>query len=161
MKLVYANLEGREFVYGTHDCYTIVRDFYKQNFDIDLPNYARPNRFWEFDMDMYMDRYITNGFQVLDCHPSEYRPGDVVLMAINSAVANHAGVFVENGKMIHHLWGRLSVTEGYRDLFRNTTVAIMRHKDVVVEIAETTSDITEYLSPRVRKQLLELRAEAT
>ncbi|WP_375263923.1 NlpC/P60 family protein [Palleronia sp.] len=149
----YEHLLGRPFIYGRQDCYSIVRDFFADNHNLVLPNYARPNEFWKHGMDMYRDRYVKNGFEVLHCHPSEYQEGDVFLMAITSQVANHAAVLVEGGKVLHHMWGRLSAVEPYRDLYRNTTVAVLRHRDVVVEKSESQTDIREYLSTRLKQKL--------
>lgn len=153
----HTHLIGLPFVYGVQDCYSIVRSFYMDNYGIELPNYARPNEFWKYGMDMYRDRYIKNGFDVLHCHPSEYREGDVVLMAISSTVANHAGVLLENGKILQHLWGRLSSIDQYGGLFRNTTVGVFRHRDVILERAETTTDIRSILSPKMQAKLDALR----
>lgn len=155
MTLKYDHIVGRKFIYGKQDCYALLRDFYSENFGIILPNYARPNNFWKFNLNMYMDRYLKNGFDVLHCHPSEYRPGDVFLMAIESEVANHVGVLVENGQILHHLWNRPAVVEPYRTLLRNTTVGVVRHKDVKLEQVATTGDLLDYVNPSVRRKLNE------
>jgi cell wall-associated NlpC family hydrolase len=155
MTLRYDHLLGKPFVFEEQDCYTTLQDFYKDNFGIILPNYARPREFWKHGLNLYIDRYVQNGFEVLNCHPSEYREGDVFLMAISSTVANHAGILVENGQILHHLWGRLSAVEPYRAIYRNTTIGVFRHKDVVVETLETTTHVEDYLSNRLKKKLSE------
>lgn len=157
MTLRYSHLLGHQFLFGTRDCFSLLRDFYIDNFDIVMPNYARPNEFWKYGMDMYRDRYVRCGFAPLDCHPSEYRPGDVVLMAIRSSTSNHAGVLVENGKMIHHMPGKFSEEVTYGGLWRNTTSAVLRHRDVVVETVEVPTNMSDYLSPRTIEKLSALR----
>ena len=44
---MYENYCGRKFRFGVTDCYTMVRDFYKREFGIELRNYARYDKFWE------------------------------------------------------------------------------------------------------------------
>ena len=149
-----AHLEGREFVYGETDCYDAVRCFYQDNFGLNLPNYARPNEFWTANMNMYLDRFYKNGFRVLDVHPSEYQPADLVIMAIKSPLGNHAGVLLESGQLFHHMYGRLSTVEPYSGLWRNTTVAILRHKDIVYQPDESPVSYMELISPQ-RKQKIE------
>ena len=84
--------------------------------------------------------------------PHDWQRGDVVLMAIMSEVPNHAGVIVEPGKILHHLYGRLSTIEDYRGIWRNTTVGVYRHKDVVLPVEETQQlDIRDVLSPAQRR----------
>lgn len=156
MTPVYQNLLGREFHFGTMDCYTLLQDFYAQCYGIILPNYARPTDFWEKGMDLYRDRAFRHGFLPLDCHPMDYQTGDVVLMAISSTVGNHVGIITPGNNIVHHLWGRLSTEELYRGLFQNTTLGVFRHKDVPLEMDETTSDITDYLSDRVKAEAREL-----
>ncbi len=40
----YDHLLHKQFKYGKQDCFTLLRDFYRDNFDILLPNYARPKK---------------------------------------------------------------------------------------------------------------------
>ena len=149
----YDHLIGREFDYKTQNCYHLVRAFYADNFEIHLPNYACPKDFWAHGLDLYWDMYRKNGFEVLDCHPSEYRVGDVFLMAIKSEVANHIGVLVDQNQMLHHLWGNLSTVDSYRALLRNTTVGVFRHRDVKITTTETAVNLLDLVSPSVRRKL--------
>jgi|HigsolmetaAR201D_1030396.scaffolds.fasta_scaffold33936_3 Cell wall-associated hydrolases (invasion-associated proteins) len=153
MALKYEHLVGRPFKFGVTDCYSIVRDFYADNFGIVLPNYARPNDFWEHDLSLYYRLYHKTGFRSLDVHPSEYRPGDVIVMALRAKVGNHAGVLLENGRMLHHVWGNLSTVVPYGGLWRNITVGVFRHKDVVLPEVEETANIREFLPERVRQKI--------
>jgi cell wall-associated NlpC family hydrolase len=149
----YQNLVGREYVAGRVDCYAIIRDFYQQNFGIELPNYARPSGFWNADINLYMDRYYKNGFRVIDVHPSEYQIGDVILISYLSKFPNHAAVLVENGQILHHFTNRLSTVDTYKGIWRNNTTAVMRHKDVVLEQPQELVDITTLLPPSVRRKI--------
>lgn len=130
MTLSYQQQLGIPFVYGKDDCFSLFRDFYKTNFEIEIPNYARPIDFWKFELDLYADKALKHGFTLLNCHPSEYQPGDVILMAIKSPLGNHVGIIVEKGAIIHHLWGRLSEKTQYLGYLRNSTIGVFRHKAV-------------------------------
>ncbi len=149
----YDNLIGQSYVDGKVDCYQIIRDFYKQNFNIDLPNYARPKDWWNLDMDLYMQRYFANGFRAIDVHPSEYELGDVFLISYMAKVANHAGILVDNGRILHHFTNRLSSVDPYRGIWKNNTVAVLRHKDVVIEKTQTVDNIINYVSPTTRQKI--------
>lgn len=154
--LDYQELVGRQFVLGEADCFSIIRSFFAK-YGINIPNYARPTNFWEVGMDMYMERFHRHGFKVINVHPQEFRPGDVPLMAIQSRVANHAGVLVENGKMLHHLYGRLSTVEPYQGLYRTATLAMLRHPDVVIEQPTIEVNILDLVPEHVRKRIEEAR----
>lgn len=145
-------LIGKKFEHGFQDCYTLIRDFYTLNCDFTLPNYARPTDWWNAGMNMYMERYFKHGFRSLDCHPSEYKPGDLVFMAIQSEQANHAGILLPEGQIIHHLYNRISLVEAYRGLTRNTTVAILRNPSLKFEIRQETIEILDVLPASVRRR---------
>ena len=151
----YEHLLGQPFDFGKSDCYSIVRDFYKDNYDIELPNYARPTQFWDFGLDMYMERFRKNGFTVLNCNPHEYVPGDVFLMSIQSTVANHAGILIEKGMMLHHLVNQISTVTPYRSLWRNSTMAVVRHKDVKDLRDEPTANLLEHVPAHIRRKVNE------
>lgn len=128
--MIYEPLLGRSFQFGVVDCYTMLRDFYKLNYDIDMPDYARPERFWDQGLDLYMDHYEECGFELVHENPRYFRPGDVSLAAIQSSLANHAMIHLGDGRIVHHFIGRLSEVGFYRGIWRNHTVATIRHKDV-------------------------------
>lgn len=151
--LNYKHLLGRPFKHGTTDCYGLVRDFYRDNFGLTLRNYARPDNHWDNGFNLYMELFHAEGFRPLDVLPMYWRPGDSLLMAIRSRVANHAAVVVEDGLILHHLYGCLSRVEPYRGLFRDTTVAVLRHKDVDYQEPERTLDVMETLPDVLRRRL--------
>lgn len=149
----YAHLTGRPFVFGKTDCYGLVRDFYHDIYGIILPNYARPTNFWEAGLDLYIERYARNGFAPVDGPVIDWRPGDVILMAVRSRVANHAAILVENGQILHHLFGRLSTVDPYRGLWRDATLNTLRHRDVPARSGRDSRPITEVLPDHVKAKI--------
>lgn len=131
MNLKYEHLLGRKFIHGKQDCYEAVRDFYRDNYGIELTPYARPDGWWEQGLDLYNQHYANEGFRAIDCHPRDYRPGDLFLYAIRSKVANHAAVNLGDGYIFHHFYGRFSTRELAVGLWApSNAVAVLRHKDV-------------------------------
>ncbi len=129
--LEYNHLLGREFVYGSTDCLAVLRDFYSENFGLEFPNFARPVEFWkEPAINLYPKLVHKVGFRILECHPTFYRPADLILMAFRSSVPNHAAVFVENGKILHHFIGARSTVEPYSGMWRNATLGVYRHQGI-------------------------------
>lgn len=149
----YDHLLGHVFEMGRRDCYSLIRDFYRDNFGIGLPNFARPAEFWRHGLDLYGERYHRCGFRPLDCHPSDYRPGDLVFMGLRSQFPNHAGLLVDRGQLLHHLHGRLSTVEPYGGAWRDTTLAVLRHKDAVPLIPTETVDLHDLLPEHVRSRI--------
>ncbi|WP_263146068.1 C40 family peptidase [Pseudomonas sp. RIT-PI-AD] len=117
-------LEGRTFVHGVWDCYAIVRDWYRLERGITLPDYPREDGWWERGENLYMRFYEDAGF-----HPVEGRPqvGDVIIMQIRAAEPNHAAIYLGDGQILHHLHGRLSQRDIYGGYWAERTRLILRH----------------------------------
>ncbi|RUU74355.1 NlpC/P60 family protein [Mesorhizobium sp. M7A.F.Ca.MR.362.00.0.0] len=156
----YQHLLGRQFVWGSRDCFGLLRDFYQDVFGIELPNLARPEDFYQKGLNLFGENYRSMGFKEIQVHPTDIKFGDVVVAAVGSTFGNHCGVFVENGRILHHLYGGLSKVDPFRGIMRNNCIAIYRHQDVpsVVVNATETRDLRGFLSPNKQKLLDELRA---
>lgn len=109
-------LIGREFRHGPSgsdgrgDCYAIVRDWYKLNKNIELPEFPRDDEWWKNGADMYAENFAVAGFRPF---VSGETPdvGDIALMTINSDKENHAAVYIGNELILHHLALKLSRRE--------------------------------------------------
>lgn len=162
MTLKTEHLIGIPFEHGKDDCYEMLRRFYKDNYGIELRDYARPDNWWEVGLNLYSDNYAAEGFQVVDVGLREVRVGDVFLMAVRSSVANHCAIYVGDGLILHHFFGRRSCIEHYKGLWRNTTTAIIRHRAVVARPdEEKTVDLMTLLPANKRKIAQEALDEAT
>ncbi len=122
-----APLEGRQFAHGILDCYSLVRDFYAQELGITLSQYERDDNWWDNGQDLYsLDRLRAEGFELIDGEP---RRGDMILMQVRSPVPNHAGVYLGDDLMLHHLYGRLSEKTVYGGMWAERTRYIVRHRE--------------------------------
>jgi cell wall-associated NlpC family hydrolase len=110
-----APLEGRPFVWGVNDCYSLIRDWYRMERGITIPNYARQWKFWERNQPLYDDNFAHAGFTEIKA--SEVQPGDVVLMKIMSRHSAHGGIVTGPDTLFHHLIHRQS---GYDRLHKWT-----------------------------------------
>ncbi|QDP68214.1 MAG: putative tail tip assembly protein K [Prokaryotic dsDNA virus sp.] len=107
-------LLGRQWVWGLTDCYSLVRDWYKENKNIILRDYERPTTLEEFNENplFEMNTWRT-GFREL--RPDEsLQNGDLLLMSIHYPTLNHMAIFFD-GDVIHHLTDRLSCREPYSE----------------------------------------------
>jgi len=127
-----APLLGRQFSFGTLDCFTLLRDFYHREMGIDLPDFDRTgkDKFWERGEDLYMDNFKKFGFVVAD-GPME--KGDLILMNVRSPIVNHVGVFlgdvhgVGSYLFLHHPYGALSTRDVYGGYWAEITRCVLRY----------------------------------
>ena len=97
-------LLGREYEFGKRDCYSLVRDYYQQEYDIVLPAIPFIDNWWEKDLNYFDDLFESFGFVEVE----EPKIGDGILFKIMSNVPNHCGVYIGEGRFMHHAIHRLS-----------------------------------------------------
>lgn len=121
-----APLIGRPFIHGILDCYSLVRDYYRETLQIDLPDFERHDNWWKTGENLYLDNFAKAGFSQVN----ELQPHDGILMRIASDTPNHAAVYLGDGIILHHLYGRLSCREVYGGWYQTMTTAFVRHQHV-------------------------------
>lgn len=121
-----APLEGREFRHGVTDCYSLIRDWYKRHKGIELPDFERRQEWWLKGEDLYLDNFGAAGF--VDVTGQAPQEGDVMLFQFEGApVPHHAGVYLSDDTLLHHLQGRLSSRDAWSGAFQQTLVKVLRH----------------------------------
>lgn len=122
-------LIGRPWVWEAADCYSLVRDWHVENTGLKLPDLARPE---SPDSDeakaFFENNWKRLGFKAI-ANPAETLPGDVAMIALVSTNADHVGVILDGGMILHHLRDRPSSREIYGGWLRRRTVRIVRFSD--------------------------------
>ena len=117
---------GRIFSHGLIDCYSLVRDWYKREFKIELSDYHRRDKWWDNGMNLYVDNFEKEGFTEIPFEELDY--ADLILMHLESDVPNHAGIYIGGQMVLHHVQGRLSSRDVYGGYYQKTTAKILRHE---------------------------------
>lgn len=125
-----APLVGRGFRHYVTDCFSLIRDFYKVTHNIDLPDFPREWEWWLNDgVALYLDGYKSAGFR--DVSVNEILPGDVFIATVGKTkTANHAGVYLGNGLILHHVTGRV----GYNPFSLSTVESGARWLDLITKV---------------------------
>lgn len=124
-----APLIGRTFHHGVIDCYTLIRDYYKEKLGIELFNYAREDNWWELEQNIYNEGYPKEGFVVIT--DGSIKEHDVLLMRVASNRENHGAVYVGNNTILHHPMNRLSTQDIYGGWWQKITSKVIRHKSLM------------------------------
>tara|TARA_R100001082_G_scaffold110571_1_gene90877 strand:+ start:82 stop:837 length:756 start_codon:yes stop_codon:yes gene_type:complete len=118
-------LLGRQWVWAVQDCWTLARDWYKQE-GLELRDWERPSdpeQFLKFPM--FDGAFSATGFEWIKDAP--LRKGDALLMSIRSSGLNHCGVYLGDGNILHHLQNRLSCRDCYGEWLQSCTGKRLRH----------------------------------
>lgn len=130
----YAELEpqldrpliGREFVVGVQDCYSLVMAWHRKH-GIELKDFRTPYPWWERGEDRFTpENFAAAGF--VQCDP---QPGCMLVMQVQCDVANHCGILLPSGEILHHLFGRPSGRDAYfGSWLEKVNRYCVRHKDL-------------------------------
>ena len=137
-------LIGRNFYHGWQDCYSLVRDFYSRELNIEIPNFDREDKWWENSVgpSMYTDNFEKAGFQQVQ----DYKYGDVLLFSVRSDHSNHAGIYLDmqpnlvseqsapyvgGPLMLHHFYGRKSNRELINNFWQSRCTHVLRHRSLI------------------------------
>ncbi len=122
-----APLVGRQWGWGSQDCFGLVRDGFLEQTGILLPDFERDWLWWQKGSDLIAEQFEAGGFVRLP-PGSEPRHCDVFGMQLHAPVVNHLGLFLKPDTLLHQLMGRLSVREIYGGIYRTATVLHLRHR---------------------------------
>jgi proteasome lid subunit RPN8/RPN11 len=124
-----APLIGRQFAHGVHDCYALIRDWYRLERGVGLTDFDRVDGWWDDGAsNLYLDNFAAAGF-VDAGQDAEPQVGDVLLMQIRSknGVPNHAGIYLGDSVFLHHMHGRLSGRAVWGGMWAHSLRTILRY----------------------------------
>ena len=119
---------GREWSHGIVDCFTLARDFYKREFNIEFFDYNRQDDWWLKGETLYLDNFAKEGMREINIEKIQY--GDAFLMNIESPTPNHAAIYLGDNLILHHIQGRLSSRDVYKwgGYYYKATALVLRHE---------------------------------
>ena len=136
-----APLVGRNYIHGIQDCFAIVRDFYKRELDITIPDYQRQDKWWESkeNASLYLDNFEKEGF--IEVSDPQY--GDVLLCRVGRTEhVNHAVIWlgdnavlksedtepcIGSALILHHPYNRKSIREIFGQQWQERVVKVVRY----------------------------------
>lgn len=146
--------EGVPYLVGRDDCYGLVRRWVKDKYGMKLANYARPYGFDDLGLNLLTDYFQREGFLIVNVPFNRLEIGDLLLMRLanRSGHPNHIGVYVGNGYMLHHLYGRPSVADPLTNRWTGRVIDIIRHPEISEKNQEQMQkiDMMTYLPPHLR-----------
>lgn len=120
---------GRPYVSGIFDCFGLVRDFYKREYNIHINNYPRVEQDGTKGSTFFGSRFKQEGFERLMNDEKPVR-GDVFVLQLRDDHSNHLAIYLGDEIMMHHDLGRLSRREVYGGMWQKHTTHHLRHRDI-------------------------------
>lgn len=121
-----APYEGRWWANGSADCFTLLRDYYAKEYQINLKNYPRQLDWYLTGQNYVQELYEDAGFVEIGAH--QVKPGDLIIMKWGSRVDNHLAIYLDHSTILHHCYGRYSGKDKLQDYMKHIT-KWARHKE--------------------------------
>jgi len=116
---------GRPYVYGVHDCWALVRDWYVREWNLDIPDFPREPEFWLKGQNLFMDHLGEAGF--VEVSEGDVEAGDAFLIQVSSPVPNHVAIYLGDGTILHHCRNRLSSRDPWGGYWEKHASHRVRH----------------------------------
>ncbi|QGF21242.1 tail assembly protein [Citrobacter phage HCF1] len=105
--------------------------FHKEH-GIELNNYSVPYEWWKDGKEnIYDDNWQREGFIEVNRDPIY---GDMCMFRLQSVVTNHAGIYLGDNQLLHHMSGKLSRKDIFSGWYQDHIVRVVRHKDLPEEL---------------------------
>ncbi len=118
----YRTLIGRQWEYGKADCFTLVRDYFKQQ-GIELPDFPRPDDL-ETCQSIFLEQAEVIGFKQVAFNSRE--PGDVLIMRLGTATPMHAAILLPDLRILHQR-DSLSAIEPFGRYYVSRVAAVFKY----------------------------------
>lgn len=100
----YKDLLNQEYLIGTRDCFSVVRDVLNNKYGILIPNYARPKNFFDPRISVYAGIAKEPFFNERGVCKNDLREGDVLAFRYGSEYVNHFGIYLGNNLFFHQMF---------------------------------------------------------
>ena len=131
---------GRDFCLGKNDCYTLGRDYYKRELNIEFRPHKMPtvdHDYMATNPNWYLEHYEAlgpeKGFSMVLDGPvtdiSVLKKHDAILMkCFGKRNPSHGGIYVGNNLILHHQISCYSRIEEYGTELKKRTTHVFRHE---------------------------------
>jgi proteasome lid subunit RPN8/RPN11 len=119
--LKYNKYLGREFEIGKNDCFSLVREFYKNEKNISIFDYPRKDNWYKDSPEIIKSNYKKEGFIIIDLN-------DIINGDIVEFFNFHFAIYLDGDFLLHHERNRHSNIEYFSDIWKKRITNVYRHE---------------------------------
>jgi proteasome lid subunit RPN8/RPN11 len=126
-KNIISNYIGKIFNIGYNDCFSLVREYFFNEFGINIKDYSR-NKFWKSNSpNLIVENYQKEGFVRIDL--KELRKHDIIVIKDpKTDVSCHLMIYLGNNEILHHPNNTRSCIQTYSDEYKKLSTFFLRHE---------------------------------
>ena len=122
-----SGLYGRTWIWGKHDCWSLITDYFLSKKQINLKFWQRPKSIKTFCEDPYFEKVLTgSGFK--EVSKDNIINDDVLLMQGPDEKLNHVALYIGDQTILHHNIRQLSCRELYDLRYIEATKKVYRYE---------------------------------
>jgi len=121
-----APYERRPYVLGVLDCWSLVKDWYRWELGIDVPAFDNERQPYSRGESVYVRNIEAAGFVDIGDMPVQH--GDLMLIQVGPTGPNHAAIWLEGGRILHHVTDRVSKQDHWAGYWVQHMTHHLRHK---------------------------------
>lgn len=118
---------GLEYSSGENDCYSLVRNYFKNELNIELKDYNRKGKWWEYDPTMILDNFSEEGG--IPISYGDIKKNDVIVFNLDGVVC-HFAIYLGGDFVLHHPYNDISVISELTENYKKRIAMVIRHKDL-------------------------------
>ena len=122
-----SGLYGRTWIWGKHDCWSLITDYFLNKKQINLKFWERPKSIKTFCENPYFEKVLTgSGFKEIS--KDNIINDDVLLMQGPDEKLNHVALYIGDQTILHHNIRQLSCRELYDLRYIEATKKVYRYE---------------------------------
>lgn len=115
----------RTYVLGVHDCWSLVKDWYKGELGIDLGEFMNERTPYLNGENVFVRNIEAAGFY--EVKDMTIQHGDLMLIQVGPKGPNHGAVWLDSGRILHHVQDRVSKTDPWAGYWVERMTHHLRH----------------------------------
>lgn len=120
----------KDFIIGTNDCFSLMRNYFKQELNIHINNFNREDNWYVISPNLIADNFSKEGFIEID-DVGKLKTNDIFLFGNNKSELYHIGIYQGNNLFLHHPRDSKSCIEDLNLHWLNKLMVIIRHKNLL------------------------------
>ena|ERR1017187_9178021 len=118
---------GLEFKIGTNDCFSLIKSYYKNIFNIDISDYKREDDWFEKNPKIFSDNSEKEGFITV----RDLQIHDIILFNFTGRGVHHMAIYLGDNIILHHKRNCYSNIEYLTKSLKDKIGFIVRHKKFI------------------------------
>lgn len=114
----------KDFKIGENDCFSLIRNYYKNNKKINISDYNRDEKWAEKTPNIILDNFKKEGFVKVDY--KDIKEDDIIVFNING-ILSHFSIYLGNNFILHHPRNEKSLISEITEPLQKRIGAIFRY----------------------------------